>query len=203
VNYIKQGWINRNRVLINSSTYTFTVPLMNASQNRLIMDVRISPNSNFNSKLIKQLTQSYKKAPYFEQGICYVEEVLNATTDRISLLAAKSVECFFDFVEMDKKFYFSSLISPETCGIDRSDRLIQLSKQMGAKNYINAIGGAALYDKAYFLRKGIQLEFLSPELLPYKQVGAANSQVGLSVIDALMHLSKDELHEQLDSYVLT
>ena len=30
VNYIKQGWINRNNILVNKAIYMFTIPLKNA-----------------------------------------------------------------------------------------------------------------------------------------------------------------------------
>jgi hypothetical protein len=33
VNYIKRGWINRNRILLNKSNYLFTIPVEKASQN--------------------------------------------------------------------------------------------------------------------------------------------------------------------------
>src|SRR5208337_2720295 len=36
VNYIKRGWINKNRIINNDKDYLFTVPLISASQNRLI-----------------------------------------------------------------------------------------------------------------------------------------------------------------------
>ena len=38
VNYIKRGWINRNRILVNGKEFLFTVPIDSASSLRSIKD---------------------------------------------------------------------------------------------------------------------------------------------------------------------
>lgn len=42
VNYIKRGWINRNNILLNNSVHLFTLPLVKASQNKLINEINIT-----------------------------------------------------------------------------------------------------------------------------------------------------------------
>ena len=42
VNFIKKGWVNRNRILVNGAAHTFTVPLENVSQNELICNLKVS-----------------------------------------------------------------------------------------------------------------------------------------------------------------
>lgn len=42
VNYIKGGWINRNRILINKEPKYFNVKLNGASPNKLINEVEVS-----------------------------------------------------------------------------------------------------------------------------------------------------------------
>ena len=44
VNYIKKGWINRNRIIINGKEYLFTIPLSGASQNKKINELDIAEN---------------------------------------------------------------------------------------------------------------------------------------------------------------
>ena len=41
VNYIKKGWINRNRILLNGKDHLFTLPLKGASQNKLINEIEV------------------------------------------------------------------------------------------------------------------------------------------------------------------
>ena len=42
VNFIKRGWINRNRILVNNEDQLISIPLIKASQNKLIKDVQIN-----------------------------------------------------------------------------------------------------------------------------------------------------------------
>ena len=64
VNYINKGWINRNRILVNGQAYLFTIPLKEASQNRLINEIYLSNDPKWKGKLLKTIEQGYKKAPF-------------------------------------------------------------------------------------------------------------------------------------------
>jgi len=46
VNYIKQGWINRNNILLNGKSYLFSIPLKDASSFKKINDIEISKICN-------------------------------------------------------------------------------------------------------------------------------------------------------------
>ena len=54
VNYINRGWINRNKILINGQPEYFRLPLLGASQNKLINEI----NVNHDAKLLKK---AYKR----------------------------------------------------------------------------------------------------------------------------------------------
>jgi hypothetical protein len=202
VNYIKQGWINRNRILINKTPYTFSIPLKNGSSFELIKNVLISDLDKFKSIFYKQLEQSYCKAKYFNIGIKYVEDVLSLDSDSISRLAIKSVMDFFTLVDIEKQFMVSSESFPSSKGIDRADRLLDIVKSVGSSHYVNTIGGMPLYDKAYFAERGVKLSFIKPLILEYGQVGKGDFVAGLSIIDVLMNIGIDGIRTHLDSYEL-
>ena len=65
VNYIKGGWINRNRILINKEVKYFNVKLNGASPNKLINEVEVSLDEVYQKKLLKTIEENYKKAPFF------------------------------------------------------------------------------------------------------------------------------------------
>ena len=64
VNFIKQGWINRNRMLLNNSDFMFNIMLKGASSFKKINEIEVVCN---NHKLITTIEQSYRKAPYFAE----------------------------------------------------------------------------------------------------------------------------------------
>ena len=55
----------------------------------------------------------------------------------------------------------SSECSPETFGMWKSDRLIEITKQQGFSNYVNVIWGEEIHKKDYFSAQGVNLEYLS------------------------------------------
>ena len=63
VNYIKQGWINRNNIIGNDSNQLISLQVIGASSFKLINEIEVGNNS---SKIIKTIQQTYKKAPYYE-----------------------------------------------------------------------------------------------------------------------------------------
>ena len=56
VQFIKKGWIHRNRIIVNGDEHLFTLPIKDSSQNRLIADIYISETySSENLRLIAKI----------------------------------------------------------------------------------------------------------------------------------------------------
>ena len=97
----------------------------------------------------------------------------------------KSITSVYQYLDKDIKWTKSSIASPETKGMEKADRLIQINKNLGYQSYINAIGGQELYIKEYFNSKGIKLNFVKSQKVEYRQFD--NDFVPwLSIIDILM-----------------
>src|SRR5699024_9637317 len=71
--YIKNGWINRNRILINGESEYLTVPLIKASQNKLIKEIDFNPDNTAYQNLLKTIRNTYANAPYFNQAFPVIE----------------------------------------------------------------------------------------------------------------------------------
>ena len=64
VNFIKKGWINRNRILINGKPQFFNIPIIGASQNKLILELALAPDDGWRRKL-HRLSGKLVRAPYY------------------------------------------------------------------------------------------------------------------------------------------
>ena len=64
---------------------------------------------------------------------------------------------------------------------------------------INALGGQELYTKEEFSAQGISLQFLRCVPVPYPQPPAQGFMANLSMIDVMMHNSREQLAQQLNS----
>ena len=76
VNYIKNGWINRNNILLNNQKHLLTIPLDGASPFLLINQIKTTPRENEKEKLLKTIEVAYKKAPYFDVVFPIIHDVI-------------------------------------------------------------------------------------------------------------------------------
>ena len=202
VNYIKRGFINRNKILLNNQEQFFTVPCHKPSQNRLINEIKIADDmKGYPENIILTIRQAYKKAPFFTDVFPIIESIFHSGIDSIATLAACSVESISKYLEIEVDFKFSSVSSSHTKGQERSTRLINITKESGSDHYINPIGGNVLYDKVHFKNNGITLEFLSPQNIVYKQLND-DFVPNLSIIDVIMFNSIEQTKVLLEQYKL-
>ena len=169
VNYIKNGWINRNRILINDKASYLTVSLNNASPNKLKNEIEILDNR---PKLGKTILMAYRKAPFFDNAWPVVKNCLDFDSKRISEIAIFSIKAVSGYLELKTEFEVSSLNYSETKGKEKAERLIEICKRNTAKNYLNPIGGKELYSKEQFALNGIQIFFIKSKGNEYFQFGS-------------------------------
>jgi hypothetical protein len=202
VHFIKQGYINRNNILLNKNKHSFTIPIQNISSFTTIKDTLISERpDHWNTKLIATFHQAYKKAPYFEQIMPLVDNILRGPFNRsVGDVAAESVQSVLNYLGVEKQLV-SSHDRYNNMHLKLADRVIDICRQENATTYINAIGGQALYTKDYFADRTIQLNFLKPTLKIYLQNAPTFIQ-GLSIIDVLMYNDPMTVKEMMSNYTL-
>lgn len=199
VNFVKKGWIHRNRILLNGNDFLFTIPLDNASQNKLISDIDTKFDDRWRQKFFKNIRFAYQKAPFYEP----VSELIHSVfvqNDKIALLNIKSIQAVYDYLGCSFNYYLSSEQFADTKGMDRAERLINITKQAGGQKYTNLAGGQILYDKSYFAQKGIELQFLESILPAYPQGKQKDFIKGLSIIDILMYNDIDSVKSMFKAY---
>ena len=75
VNFIKRGWINRNKILSSKKELLFSIPLKKASQNKLINEIFIADEVPWEDKLLRTIEHSYGREPGFIKAYPLIEEV--------------------------------------------------------------------------------------------------------------------------------
>jgi hypothetical protein len=197
VSFIKQGFINRNNLLINGKCKLFTLELFGASSNKLINQVQVGENSK---KVIKTIKYGYSKAPYFEDTFPLIEDILNNDEKNLAAFLAQSLKNISEFLGIDTNFICSSEIEKDN-SLRSQDKVIEICNKIGATMYINAIGGQKLYSKSAFKKEQIDLKFISTQAIKYGQYN--NEFVpNLSIIDVMMFNSIEQIHSYLLRYNL-
>jgi len=195
VNFIKKGYIHRNKISLNNSDYTFTIPLKKASQNKLIKDIKLHDRyDSWKDKFLETIRHAYAKTSNYEEisiGIrntLYREKTLNS-------LCQWAIRYVVEKLDISTNLCSSShIFTGDTTGQERIIRICQSTK---ALQYINAIGGKKLYDRNAFNTVGIDLKFIRCELEPNKHFNPY-----YSILDLLFRFPKDDIKDMLYKYRL-
>lgn len=203
VNYIKKGWINRNRILVNNEANLFTIPLKDASSFRIIKETEINQSllSKWKRKFFMSIQQSYNKAPFYKEVNELIHSIFNQQHTFISEIAIASIETISNYLKIPTVFEKSSFSYHSSKGMEKADRLIEICNLNNAKTYINPSGGKELYNKDQFKKHNIDLFFIENKIIPYQQFNASFIG-GLSMIDVLMFNDKKDIKNMLNQYTL-
>lgn len=197
VNFIKQGYINRNSILSNGKSQQFTLELIGASSNKLINEISVGNNKN---KVLKTIKQNYSKAPYYNEIIIIIEEILNNEEKNLAKFIAFSLMRISSYLGINTKFIFSSDIEKNN-DLKAQDKVLEICNILQANKYINAIGGQELYSKEIFSKNKIELNFLKTKLVEYKQF-SDQFVTYLSIIDILMFNDREKIIHNLNDFEL-
>lgn len=200
VQYIKGGWINRNRILVNGAPVWITLPVSSASAYALINERNYSDVARSQSSIVRKLRSVYAKAPYCRDTIALVEACMDCNDANVATFNLHCLRVIADALHIECRFESASRMDFDK-GLKAQDRVLMICKHLGAECYINPIGGLGLYDDSAFTNAGISLRFLSTEFVPYSQF-AGEHVASLSIIDVLMFNSIDKVRTMLDSYKL-
>jgi hypothetical protein len=195
VNFIKKGWINRNRILVNGEPTLFSIPLQKISQNKHIRDTELSDDPKWRDKLLRMFELAYKKAPGFPAVFPRLEALIQAEYPSVAALNLASIRFVKDYLEINTDLVASST-KYDNAHLKGQERILDICLQESARTYINPTGGMELYDPSLFEGRNIELFFIQPAPTPYRQSGPV-FHANLSMIDALMFLEIPDLKTRL------
>ncbi|MDP4289960.1 MAG: WbqC family protein [Bacteroidota bacterium] len=195
VMYIKKGWINRNRILLNGREHLFSIHLNKVSQNKKINSIEIGNNR---MKVLKTLEHAYKKAPFFQDVEPLLHAIFKCKQRNLSKYVINTNRLIANYLRINTPLLVSSEIEKNN-DLKKEKKLIEICHKLKAKTYVNLIGGQNLYLKTDFAQAGIELCFLNPQPMKYKQFN--NKFVpSLSIIDVMMFNSVEDIHLMLDNF---
>jgi hypothetical protein len=200
VNYIKGGWINRNRILINGEPRYLTIPLRDASPNKLIYELAIAESVGWRNKLLKSVEGAYKKSPFFEEAIPVIQEIIQFNDGNLASFLSHQIIKLVEFLGIQTEVRETSrnYNNGELAG---QTRVIDICRRENAKRYLNAEGGMALYDRSAFGEAGLTLQFIKMNSQEYVQRASAFVP-NLSIVDVLMAVGREGVRDLLADYSL-
>jgi len=199
VQFIRHGWIERNRILKPQEGWQYiSTPLEKFSMGTKIEDVLIRRSENWQDKLIQQLGHYKKRSPFYMETINVVQDSINVKTTSIVQLNKNILEKTCEYIGFSPRINIYSEMSLEIDEVKHSGEwALNISKSMGAEEYINPTGGIEIFNKRQFEDAEIKLTFMGNKLSRYPQ--RRNSfESGLSIIDVMMFNSPESIRVMLD-----
>ncbi len=199
--YMKGGWINRNKILFNGVPKFISFPVRKDSISVTICNRIFSDNiGEMKKSILSVVKHAYSRAGHFESVYPVLAEILRIEEDNVARFAEYSVRKILEFLAISVHSVRSSKLKYDRT-LKGQDRVISIVRELGGKVYINPIGGLELYSPIEFQKKGINLLFLKCIAEPYKQF--TNEFVpNLSIIDVLMFNSTEQVQRMLKQYSL-
>lgn len=200
VHFIKQGWVNRNRILMDGKPHLFSIPVKNISSFCLISGTAISYDPDWTGKFLKSIQLCYGKSPFFKNVYSIVESIVRKKHHFVSEIAIQSVLTVMDYLGMTKIIELSSEVY-DNKHLNGQERILDICGKEKPDTYVNPSGGTELYSSSAFAEKNIKLQFIKSRVISYPQF--KNEFVSsLSMIDVLMFNSPKEVLNMLDEYDL-
>lgn len=199
--YMRHHWINRNRILHPNSGWQYiTVPLKQHRSDSPINQVQIATERDWQNRILRQLQHYRNKAPHYNQVVDFLQECFADASPNLSATNCMTLEKTSRRLGLTTPIHVFSQMNLALAGtVERAgDWALKISEAFGASEYINASGGAELFDREKFAASHIKLTIQSFTHMDYR-CGHYAFVPGLSIIDVMMWNSCEEIKHYLDS----
>ena len=222
LNYMRQGWVHRNRIrLKGGGEFYCAAPLLGASSNVMIRDVRVDPAGRWPGRFLDLLEHNYKKAPFYDEVFPAIEQAVRRPATHLTEVNRNGIRAVAEFLGIATPIFHDTAPFQDFEDAARAERspwldelardmgtadvktlrVLYLCRQTGADAYLNPPGGRELYARDVFAQNGVALQFLQPTLAPYPQQGDGFLP-GLSILDVLMNCGREGTRRQLPNFAL-
>lgn len=191
VQYTKNDWRNRNRVLINGTPCWLSIPV-GQSINRKIQDVEL-PKNSWRKKHLNTIHHSYSKYPHFELVEKFIfpfiqdESISKLSTLNQRIIESLSVNVFEFNTEFQQAHDDPVNFSP-------SKRIANLAADYGATEYISGPKARNYLQNEHFSEVGVKLSYVDYGNLARSPMSNVTEESLLSIVHGISLYGKDALY---------
>lgn len=204
VQFIRHGWIERNRILKPDSGWQYIkVPLKKYSRDTIIREISIDNNQDWQDRIFRQLEHYKKRSPFYNDTIIVLKKAFEIETDSIVKLNENilNVICNYIGINVNIKVFSEMNLNIEKANAP-DEWALNICKSLGNINeYWNPEGGLEFFNRSKYENAGIKTKFLRMNLTRYSQK-RQEFEPGLSIIDVMMFNEPSKINEMLDNYEL-
>lgn len=190
VQYEKQSWQSRNRIILQGKEHLLAVPVAQSSLDTPINGIAISNRAPWQKKHWMTLQAAYGKAPHGSCVLDVLERFYTGTApESLSELNQGIIRSLASALGLETEFVRSSDLACE--GI-RSKRLINICEKLGCDEYLSPVGSRQyLLEDRFEELSAIGLSFQVFVPAPYEQYRSTAFVSHLSIVDVMANLGAD------------
>jgi len=185
VQFERQSWQSRNRILLQGREHLLVVPVERAPQTTPISDIVTSEKrGNWRQNHFKTLQTAYGKAPYGRELLEFLEPFYTQPAPvNLAGFNIAVIKRLARALDLQARFTTASSLD---CPGERTQRLIAICEGLSASTYVSPRGSADYLSADGFSDVAdVLLEFQSYTPVPYPQYRATGFISHLSIIDVI------------------
>jgi len=181
VQYKKNEWQNRNRIKTAQGPQWLTVPVTYRYP-QLICEVGVNDRERWQHRQQQALATNYRRAPHWGRLEGFFEEIFSRSWATVAELNIRVVKGLAAMLGIATPIHVASELGsfPE----DPDERLIALTKHLGASTYLAGSGGRDYMDLKKYERAGVEVLFQEYRHPRYGQL-FGGFEPNMSVIDLI------------------
>jgi len=181
-------FINRVQIKTPNGFIWMNIPIVKKERTYLkINEMKVNELISWREYHKKKFIYNYSRAPYYEDALALLEEVLSLPNNNLAEITINSLKVCCKFLGFRKTFIKSS-----TLGIDGkgTERLVRITKYLNGDIYITGHGAKNYLDYDLFESSDIKVEFMNYKNISYPQLwGDFNPYV--SILDLISNTGRD------------
>lgn len=182
-----RGFITRVQIKTANGIDWLSLPILRAGKGRqLIKDARFL-NLDWKREHLGKIVQAYRNAPHFESVIeRVVRPVYAFESDSVSKFCINSMTEVWRLLGLAPRVHVSSKLGIPV-GLDSSDRILAICRQLGASDYISGLGAMNYIDYRLFDDAGVHIHYMDYHLPSYPQLHGKFTPY-VSILDLLFNV---------------
>ena len=182
---------NRNKIKVPGNWIWLTVPINKKHKFVANKIVEINNEENWQSDHFKKINHSYSNSEFFKKNYkTFFEKIYSKKWDHLFTLNYELIIQLIDWLDIKIEVIKESELNING---NSTERLVNISKKIGAETYVSGIGGKEYMNKKMFETNNIKIEYQNFKCPIYKQVFNSEFIPNLSIIDLLFNIGPKSL----------
>lgn len=194
----KRSWQTRNRLFTGQNANWVSCPIKKTKRDTLICNALISNDTEWKEKIIKTITYSYSKAPYFNECQRILSLIEQAPDRKLGEFNQYTISGIANLLGITSRFVQASTLG---CVGKRSEHLLEICNKIDAHHYISPQGARHYVESEEILLDSLhKVTFQQFEVKPYSQIHTQEFVSHLSIIDVVANIGLQNTKQHITGY---